>query len=371
MTAHTEAKPLTPGGAFATSPFFQYAFAALAEDAAPMALRPVLLDALRHGAVMPFVLLDHYAGRCLATGAAREARDAWRRSILLEPSVPDAAARLLALAKAAGRPASRRWTRALQVLAAAHPAPLSEVIRRTAGEWLGPYGHYEVLRSIGETLAPAVYLEIGVDEGASLAVANPRARRIAVDPAPRLETARRHGVELFETTSDAFFERFETMLPGVTADLAFVDGLHEAGQLLRDFRETERRSRPAGTIMLHDVLPLHRISAEPERRIEFWVGDCWRVLCLLAETRPDLEIAIVRASPSGLALIRRLDPQDRRLHAAGPGLYRRLAAYDLGRDFVPAILRLPWVEPDPASLRRFLADGSGAVPGRRRLGAAA
>lgn len=202
-------------------------------------------------------------------------------------------------------------------------------------------------------------------------MAHPAARRIGVDPAPRLDPAKRQGVELFETTSDAFFSTFERALPGVRPDLAFIDGLHEAGQLLRDFRETERRCRPDATIILHDVLPLHRVSAEPERRIQFWVGDCWRVLCLLAALRPDLDITIVRAAPSGLAVIRRLDPDDRRLAADPASLYRRLAAFDLGRDFVPTVLALPWLEPDPASLARFLDDGSGTVPGWQRLGVTA
>ncbi|HEY9568180.1 MAG TPA: class I SAM-dependent methyltransferase, partial [Thalassobaculum sp.] len=227
--------------------------------------------------------------------------------------------------------------------------------------WFGPIGHYEALATIGRTLRPRVYLEIGVDRGGSLAVAHADARRIAVDPAPRLDRIAhpelaRPGLELFAITSDAFFERFERDLPGVTIDLAFIDGLHEAGQLLRDFRETERRCRPDATILLHDVLPLHRVSAEPRRRISFWVGDCWRVLCLLVQERPDLDIAIVRTAPSGLAVIRNLDPGDRRLFADGDRLRQRLAALDLGRDFVPTIRRLPWAEPDRASLRQLLGN---------------
>jgi len=208
-------------------------------------------------------------------------------------------------------------------------------------------------------LRPQVYLEIGVDQGASLAAAYADARRVGVDPAPRLDrlahpALARPGLELFAITSDVFFERFERDLPGVTIDLAFIDGLHEAGQLLRDFRETERRCRPGATILLHDVLPLHPVSAEPRRRISFWVGDCWRVLCLLVQERPELDIAIVRTAPSGLAVVRNLDPGDGRLFADGDRLRQRLAAFELGRDFVPTIRRLPWVEPDRAALERLL-----------------
>ena len=342
------------GESFSASPLFQYTFAAVAAAAQPPALRRILVDALRRHARMAFVMLEDYGDRCLAAGDPREARDAYRRAVLMKPSLPAALSRLLAMARAVGRRPSRRWSSARRILDAARPAMLSEAVRATAEDWFGPVGHYEALRTIGRALRPRVYLEIGVDEGGSLAVAHPGARRIAVDPFPRLDPADRRGLELFETTSDAFFRGIEHRLPGLRVDLAFIDGLHEARQLLRDFRETERRCRRDATIVLHDVLPLHRVSAEPERRLNFWVGDCWRVLCLLAEIRPDLDIAIVRAAPSGLAVIRRLDPGDRRLFDAEQRLYDRLAAFDLGRDFVPAVLRLPWLEPDRPSLEGLL-----------------
>lgn len=362
MTANTDSTPRAPAGAFAASPFFQYAFAAAAGEPA------ALLEALRRQAAMAFVLLESYGDRCLAAGLVREARDAYRRAVLIEPSLLPSLAKLLALARAAGRPAAGRWTSARRILAAAEPAMLSEAVRATAEAWFGPVGHYEALATIGRTLRPRVYLELGVDQGGSLAVAYPGARRIGVDPAPRLDRSGHPELELFATTSDAFFDRFERDLPRVAVDLAFIDGLHEARQVLRDFRETERRCRRGATIVLHDVLPLHRVSAEPQRRIEFWVGDCWRVLCLLARQRPDLDIAIVRAAPSGLAVIRNLDPDDRRLFEGEQRLYEQLAALDLGRDFVPVILDLPWLEPDPRSLEGLFTGAVAPVPGWAAFG---
>lgn len=355
------------GESFAAGPFFQYSFSAFADTAQGPALREVLNDALRQEAQTAVVLLERHAEHCVAAGSVREARDSLRRAVLLQPALAGPLRKLLALAKAAGRQASHRWSSAGRVLTAAHAATLSEAVRVTAERWFGPVGHYEALRSIGELLRPEVYLEIGVDAGGSLEAAWPGARRIGIDPSPRLDPARHPGLELYRTTSDAFFASAERQVPGLAVDLAFIDGLHEARQLLRDFRETERRCRRGATIVLHDVLPLHPASADPVRRLDFWVGDCWRVPCLLAELRPDLEIAIVRCAPSGLALIRNPDPDDRRLFAAGARLHDRLAGYDLGRDFVPLLLRLPMLEPDRDSLSRLLSGAWTPAPGAATL----
>src|SRR3546814_16077016 len=115
-------------------------------------------------------------------------------------------------AEAAGRPPSRRWSTARRLLDAAEATTLSGTVRATAEAWFGPIGHYEALATIGRTLRPRVYLEIGVDRGGSLAVAHADARRIAVDPAPRLDRIAhaelaRPGRALLATTSDEFFER--------------------------------------------------------------------------------------------------------------------------------------------------------------------
>jgi hypothetical protein len=51
------------------------------------------------------------------------------------------------------------------------------------------------------------------------------------------------------------------------------------------------------------------VAAERERRTSFWVGDTWKALeCLLRE-RPDLTISIVPCYPSGLVVIRGLNPR--------------------------------------------------------------
>lgn len=65
--------------------------------------------------------------------------------------------------------------------------------------------------------------------------------------------------------------------------------------------------------MIHDCYPLDEVSAARSRSSAVWTGDVWRALVALREERPDLAIATVAAPPSGLAIVRHLDPASSRL----------------------------------------------------------
>lgn len=178
-----------------------------------------------------------------------------------------------------------------------------------------PGPHYrQVLSLVHDRLRPRCYVEIGVDTGATLALARHSELIVGVDPAlhaisvPLPPTAR-----LFGETSDAFFaaRSREDVLGGRRIDLGFVDGLHRFENALRDFANLERWSHPNGTIVLHDCVPIVPRTATRERSTKFWVGDTWKVVFALARFRPDLRIRTVLAPPSGLVVVRRLDPASR------------------------------------------------------------
>jgi predicted O-methyltransferase YrrM len=173
----------------------------------------------------------------------------------------------------------------------------------------------DVLRRMHELLKARSYLEIGVETGATLAFAHAAERAIGIDPdASKL---RRDLVpacaRLFHETSDAFFERMtrEQALGDSGVDFAFIDGMHWFEYALRDFIHVEAWSNPDGVIVLHDCLPIFPLTASRERRTKFWVGDVWKVVSILREHRPELRVKIVATAPSGLCVVRGLDPSSR------------------------------------------------------------
>ncbi|NCC25970.1 MAG: class I SAM-dependent methyltransferase, partial [Deltaproteobacteria bacterium] len=97
---------------------------------------------------------------------------------------------------------------------------------------------------------------------------------------------------------------------------AFIDGLHLFEQALRDFMNVERVMKPGGLVVIDDIFPAHPAQAERVRRTKKWAGDVWKVLKILQEHRPDLELTALDVAPTGLLLVRNLDPGSRILEEA-------------------------------------------------------
>ncbi|HVU04219.1 MAG TPA: class I SAM-dependent methyltransferase [Polyangiaceae bacterium] len=197
----------------------------------------------------------------------------------------------------------------------------------TLARLLFPGPHYrEVLARIHVLLRPKTYLEIGVETGATLALARTAEVAVGVDPAEAPTTVPLPAAaRVVRTTSDAFFAR-ETVasaFQGRPVDLTFIDGMHWFEYALRDFVNAERWASPDGVILLHDCLPPTRVAALRERASTFWVGDVWKVLEVLLERRPDLAVSLVPAPPSGLVVVRKLDPTSTVLERAQGELIER------------------------------------------------
>ncbi len=166
------------------------------------------------------------------------------------------------------------------------------------------------LAEIHRLLAPALYLEIGVAWGMSLAQARSPTVAIGVDPEPRPQVPLAAEVHIFNETSDSFFAREggRPITGGRPIDLAFIDGLHLFEQALRDFINVERYCAPGSTVLLHDTLPLDEPTQRRTLDTAFHSGDVWKLVVCLRHYRPDLEIVTLPAAPTGLTLVRRLDP---------------------------------------------------------------
>lgn len=191
-------------------------------------------------------------------------------------------------------------------------------VERTCGA--RPY--LDVLRDLHTLVAPKTYLEVGVRKGSSLSLAKCKAIAIDPDPHPALDLGKQE-VEFHRCTSDDYF--FNNTLKPESVDLAFIDGMHLAEYVLRDFMNVERVMRPGGVIIIDDVLPNHSVQAERERRSQVWTGDVWRFAELLKQSRPDLGLHWLDTQPTGLLLVTRAAPRNRVLWSSYNKLARRLA----------------------------------------------
>ena len=183
-----------------------------------------------------------------------------------------------------------------------------------------PGAYYvDFMALLNRQLQPRSYFEIGTDTGNSLNCFTCDA--VCVDPdfqiTGRVWQARRRTL-LFQCTSDDFFarENLRDLLPG-GPDIAFLDGMHRAEYLLRDFINTEKAAHCRTLVLMHDCLPLNARMAGrvPCRGDEAegvyrdaWTGDVWRVLFALKQKRPDLVVRYLDCPPTGLIAISNLDP---------------------------------------------------------------
>jgi hypothetical protein len=196
---------------------------------------------------------------------------------------------------------------------------LFRLLKDLAGAWgsspgsddalSGPY-YTSVLDYIIQQLRPRTYVEIGVDQGFSLELAMPPTLAIGIDPKPRLLEPAAQNQRIFAKTSDAFFAEHDlhAEFGGLPVDLAFIDGMHNFEFAMRDFTNLERACMRESTILLHDCYPRDRETAERTQTQTFWSGDIWRLVVLLKKYRPDLEIHTIATPPTGLGVVRNLDP---------------------------------------------------------------
>ena len=187
----------------------------------------------------------------------------------------------------------------------------------------GTRPYLDVLRELHEILQPRLYLEIGVRKGSSLGLCRSRAVAIDPDPHPDFQLGSPEA-RLFRCTRDDFFLFNGKDALGEAAQLAFIDGMHLAEFVLRDFMNVERCMSVDGVIVIDDVLPNHPVQARRERGSQVWTGDVWRFAERLAELRPKLRLTWLDADPSGLLIISRLNPAYSSLWSRYNKIARRL-----------------------------------------------
>lgn len=184
--------------------------------------------------------------------------------------------------------------------------------------------YFRMLSRLHAQLKPNWYLEVGTFTGKSLALAS--CNYVAVDPSFAIEhpvvNAGGEEMYLIQKTSDDFFASDFLRRNRIAFDLAFLDGMHHFEFLLRDFMHAEKAMAPGGVILLHDCCPTSVRMAARERPKGLWTGDVWKTLLILLRHRPDLDIQVASAAPTGIVAIRNLDRKSRKLERA----YARIVA---------------------------------------------
>ena len=175
---------------------------------------------------------------------------------------------------------------------------------------IGGIRYLRMLGRLHAVLNPDWYLEVGTFTGRSLSKVD--CNFVAVDPKFRLKAPLSHPsatqMHLFQQTSDDFFASGFAERNDIRFDLAFLDGLHHYEVLLRDFINAEKLMSKDGVIALHDCCPSSVEMTAREQIQGAWTGDVWKTLLILLRNRPDLDIHVAAAAPTGLVVIRNLDP---------------------------------------------------------------
>ncbi len=192
---------------------------------------------------------------------------------------------------------------------------LGKVLPVLIGLMLPGPTYQEILTEFHNTLFPDAYLEIGVDNGKSLAIANPPTVAIGVDPKPHVTEKLSDTAKVIIETSDNFFANYNVVseLGNRRIDLAFIDGMHLFEFALKDFINIERNSKRQSIILIHDCYPLEKITASRDRQTKLWSGDIWKIIPCLKKYRPDLAIATIPTRPTGLGIVTNLDPSSSKL----------------------------------------------------------
>jgi acyl carrier protein/predicted O-methyltransferase YrrM len=216
--------------------------------------------------------------------------------------------------------------------------------------------YIDMLSRIHRTLRPKTYVEIGVGGGFSLGRALPPTRCVGIDPNPPSSLRFKAETKIVSLRSNDFFARHDLReeLSGYPVDLGFIDGSHLFEDVLDDFINLERFCSSSGVLLLHDCLPIDELTASRTPQTEFWTGDVWRLLPVLAHFRPELSVVVPKCAPSGLVIIRNLNPASDVLRKAK----EQALAFGFAQEFPDcstfATLGIELVENDWNRVTRFL-----------------
>lgn len=148
----------------------------------------------------------------------------------------------------------------------AYPPTVPEYVNR-------PITHHTyLLNALIEKYGLKSYLEIGVQNPANNFDKVKCGWKMGIDPDIN-STA-----QIYRGTSDMYFSMLYNLdvNVGTFFDLIFIDGLHHADQVKRDFENSLRCLSDNGFILIHDVLPENEAGTIVPRETKKWWGDVYK-----------------------------------------------------------------------------------------------
>lgn len=169
------------------------------------------------------------------------------------------------------------------------------------------------LNALAKGIGAKTYLEIGVWKGDTFHNVD-TALRIGVDPSPLFDwkASLNASTHFHPMKSDQFFS---SEAGRYRFDLAFIDGLHEYQQTLRDFFSTLALSRKRAIWVIDDTHPSDYFSALPSQDQAFrgraqygstsqsWHGDVFKVVLALHDFFPALSFCTIATGGNPQTLV--------------------------------------------------------------------
>ena len=135
------------------------------------------------------------------------------------------------------------------------------------------------------------YLEIGVQHKVTFNKVLCE-HRVGIDPDRTMNAT-------YKMTSDQFFAQNKD-----TFDIILIDGLHHAGQVIKDICYSVSMLNKNGTILVHDCNPTHVNMQRVPRMQAEWTGDVWKAWMYLRSTAWYLNMFVIDMD-YGIGVIRR------------------------------------------------------------------
>jgi len=170
--------------------------------------------------------------------------------------------------------------------------------------------HYQILKLIHNCFNPKTYLEIGVQQGRSINLTNIKTQAIGIDPFKDDDIVFNKNIKMFHIESDDFFKNYDVCkeFENKKIDVALIDGMHLFDYVLRDFINVEKNCHKNSIILLHDTIPIDKISSDRIVSSGAWTGDVYKIIPILKKYRPDFKIYNISITPIGVCLVYNLNP---------------------------------------------------------------